>query len=144
MSTPKGEAKLDRTLKEGQMDILLGLLVLAALLVIFLVPTFLARRGIGSRWIWFGGGSLGLIGILVFSILWDMDWGAKHSGPIRFDRISVPGDLPLGGADAFCVLLGFGFMLAGLCYKPKKEARTSLFGNHEGSILNAGRSDGKN
>ena len=45
--------------------------------------------------------------------------------------------LPLRGADGYCFVLAFGFMLAGLFCRPKKRTSVSLLGNQEGGSVPA-------
>jgi hypothetical protein len=92
------------------------------------VPCLLARRGNGSRWIWFGAGISGFLLLCLYSILWDMNRQPTNPGCLGFDPVSTyPLTLPLGGADAYCFVLAFGFMLAGTLYTPKL-AVSGLFG----------------
>ena len=124
------------------MEILFRYVGLVLILTTFSLLAFLASRGIGSRWIWLGGGIVGVLGLIVYSVVWDLGRRPASSGGWQIDY-DAPPSLPLGGADAYCALLALGFVVAGLCYKPKKEARTNLLGNDEGRILNAGRANGK-
>jgi hypothetical protein len=113
------------------------LLQLALLVSCLFVPSLVARRGIGSRWTWSAGGFGGFLALYLYSFVWSQ-------GLSEFERMVDSPSLPLGGADGYCFVLAFGFMLAGLFYKPKKETKTALLGKLEGGFADAGRTNGKN
>jgi len=93
------------------------------------LPIVLARRGVGSRWVWLGGGIGGLVGLITYSILWSMSRGRPSPGRVGFDPVLVyPPETALGGAEGACILSALGFVIAGIFYKPKKKAETSFLG----------------
>ncbi len=107
------------------------LLLLAIVLSLLLLPTALAVRGIGSRWIWLGGGIGGLLVVILSSVAREMERRLSSSGVGGFDPVNVYYSSPstlLGGADAFCFLLALGFLIAGICYKPKAKNGPNLLG----------------
>jgi hypothetical protein len=113
-------------------------LLLAIFALIVILPLLLTWKGIGSRWIWLGGG----IVFLLIGIAWSMRnlrWGVEPKGEMGFDPMpDYTGEMY---AEAL-FLVAFMFLLAGLLFRPKREPSTSLLGNHEGRILNAGRANG--
>ena len=117
---------------------------LTLLVLCFFTPCLVALRGLGSRKVWLGGGVLSFVGLCLYFVLWSMPTRPTQPGEIAFDPVLIyPPSLPLGGADGYCIAAALGFVLAGLLFRPKKEASASLLGNHEGRILNAGRANGK-
>ena len=127
------------------MEILFIVLILVAVLTILFLPALLlARRGIGSRRIWLGGGIGGLLGLILYIAVWSMpSRPSEPTNSVTFDPVSVyhgPSPLGVDGAEASCILVAFSFMLAALFYKPKKRTDVSLLSNSEGSIPHAGRS----
>ena len=91
------------------------------------LPIVLARRGVGSRWVWIGGGIGGLVGLILYFYVWHMAQQPPSHVDSGFGPIIIcPPSMPLGGADGTCVLCALAFMVAGICYKPKKQAETTL------------------
>lgn len=119
---------------------------LAIFILIIILPPLLSWRGIGRRLIWFGG-SLG--SLLLFLLLRVHD-AFRRSGPWRSgsgENIGFDPDWTGPWTREYewaLFFVAFIFLLAGLLFRPKKEASTSLLGNHEGRSSDARRANGKN
>lgn len=112
------------------MENLIKLLLLWILFASTIVlPIFLARRGIGSRWTWLGGGIGGLLAFILLLYLWPMAQEPPSPDGVKF--YPEPWDtssLPLGGAERYCLFSALGCAIAGMCYKPRKKTETGLVG----------------
>jgi hypothetical protein len=98
-----------------------GLLIFVLGIASLMVPTFLARRGIGSRWIWFGGGIAGLV-VLLLLLAFFFPLIAEAPGKESFDPKGVPfAAFPMAVVSRLCFLLILGFVFAGIAYRPKQE-----------------------
>ena len=138
------------------MEYLVGALAVLILVAIAsALPVLLARRGVGSRWVWLGGGIGALLALVLYFIVWDMaqkpvssaaaqepaspesSQRPPSSDVVEFKPTFVCGPLstPLGGAEVGCILCGLGFVIAGICCKPKKKTETSVVGGWEGEPL---------
>lgn len=93
-----------------------------AMASLLLVPCLLARRGIGSRWIWLGGGGLFLF---VFALGATFALFGGEQARVPLGAIHAMTEM-LIGVRMWTFIGALGFMLAGFSYKHEPESRGLL------------------
>jgi len=141
------------------MDVLLALFAFLTLLLVWFGPAcWAARRGIGTRWTWLGGGIGGLLLVVLMGALSII---LERPAPVRtplqgppssqvtssggeevgFEPAEEPAETALGFFCVYGVMGSIAFVVAAIFYKPRRQTSFSLFKRPEESIPNAGRAN---
>ena len=96
--------------------------MLIAMASLLLVPCLLARRGMGSRWTWLGGGGLFLF-VLALGTLFALFGGEQARVPLG--AVHAMTEL-LIGVRIWTFIGALGFTLAGFSYKHEPDTHGVL------------------
>ena len=93
-----------------------------AMALLLLVPCLLARRGLGSRWTWFGGSGVFL---LAFTLGFTFAIFGGEQARVAIGAYHTMTET-LIGTRSWTFVGALGFMLAGFSYKQEQEIRGLL------------------